>query len=158
MGAEGVVFDEPLRQRGIDHDVLGRDIALKFGLDWRIVNAIYAHHEAEEYKTIEARIVQVSDAISASRPGARPHESFAEYLERIGKLEDIAKSYEGVDKTYAIQAGREIRVIVNPDKLSDKDIEVLAKNIAGRIENELNYPGEVMVNVIRETKVVDYAK
>lgn len=139
------------------HDALGRDIALKFKMDPVVVNAIYAHHEAEPFKTIEARIVQTADAISASRPGARHQESIEDYIERIEKLERITEQFKGIEKSFAISAGRELRVLVNPEDITDEQAKEMAKEIAKNIEDSLTYPGEIKVNLIREKKVIDYA-
>jgi ribonuclease Y len=114
-------------------------------------------HGDIEPQTVEAILVQAADAISAARPGAR-RETLESYIKRLEKLEEIANSFEGVDTSYAIQAGREIRIIVKPDRVSDGDAVILAKDIAKRIEAELEYPGQIKVSVIRETRTVDYAK
>ena len=116
-----------------------------------------SHHEEYPYETIESVIVQTVDAISASRPGAR-RDSVENYLKRLQDLENIANSFEGVEKSYAIQAGREIRIFVAPDKISDLEAKQLARNIAERVQNELKYPGEIKVHLIRELRVVEYAK
>ena len=122
-----------------------------------IVNAVEAHHGDVEPESLIACLVQAADAISAARPGAR-RETLETYTTRLKKLEDIANSYKGVEKTYAIQAGREIRVIVVPEHVNDSDMVLLARDIAKQIENELEYPGQIKVNIIRESRVVDYAK
>ena len=116
-----------------------------------------AHHGDVEPQTVEAILVQAADAISAARPGAR-RETLESYIKRLEKLEEIANSFEGVDTSFAIQAGREIRIIVKPDRVNDSDTVILAKDIAKRIESELEYPGQIKVSVIRETRTVDYAK
>lgn len=139
------------------HPKLGAMFAQKAGESEEVIHAIAAHHEDEELKTIEAILVLVADAISASRPGAR-RDTLEAYIKRLEKLEGIAKSFDGVEKTYAIQAGREIRVIVQPDKLDDTMSTKLAHDIARKIESELEYPGEVKVTVIRETRSQDVAK
>ncbi len=149
--------------KAVDHEVqgthveIGRRILQKFGADNRIIQAMQSHHEEYPYETLESIIVQTADAISGGRPGAR-RDSVENYLKRLGDLEAIANSFEGVEKTYAIQAGREIRIFVNPEKISDLDAKKLARDIAMRVEQELKYPGEIKVNVIRETKVIEYAR
>jgi ribonuclease Y len=115
------------------------------------------HHGDYEPRTIEAVLVTAADAISAARPGAR-RETLETYIKRLEKLESIANSYEGVEKAYAIQAGREIRIMVKPEEISDDDIVFLARDISKKIENGLEYPGQIKVNVIRETRAIDYAK
>ena len=122
-----------------------------------MVHAIQAHHGDVEAKTITACLVQAADAISAARPGAR-RENVQNYIKRLEKLEEIASGFEGVDRTYAIQAGREIRLMVKPEKISDDDMVLLARNVAQKIEEELEYPGQIKVNIIRESRAVDYAK
>lgn len=139
------------------HDVLSRDIGVKLGIDPSIIHAAYAHHEQVDYITPEDVLVQVADAISASRPGARA-EATEQYIERIQELEALASSFTGVTKAYAIQAGREVRVIVDPEEMSDEMAGQLAKEIAEKVEEQLTYPGQVMVNVIRETDAVEYAR
>jgi len=122
-----------------------------------VLNAIKSHHGEEDFRYIETVLVQAADAISASRPGAR-RESVETYIKRLEKLEAIASSFEGVAKTFAIQAGREIRIIVEPDKISDELATLLSKDISKRIEKELTYPGQIKVTVIRESRSVEYAK
>lgn len=122
-----------------------------------IVNAIAAHHGEVESKYVEASIVTAADAISASRPGAR-RESFEDYLKRLQNLENIATSFQGIEKAYAIQAGREVRVFVASDVVNDEAAYILTKDIAKKIENEMKYPGQIKVTLIRETRVVEYAK
>ena len=139
------------------HIQLGADIAKKFKENAMIVNAIMAHHGDVEPKTIEAVLVAAADAISGARPGAR-RETGSNYVKRLEKLEAIAAGFAGVEKTYAIQAGREIRVIVKPDQVDDAQALFLAKDIAKKIESELEYPGQIKVNVIREFRSVEYAK
>jgi ribonuclease Y len=149
--------------KSIDHEVegphtqIGADLAKKYRENNAIIHAIAAHHGDIEPQTVEAILVQAADAISAARPGAR-RETLESYIKRLEKLEEIANSFGGVDTSYAIQAGREIRIIVKPDRVSDGDAVVLAKEIAKRIEAELEYPGQIKVSVIRETRTVDYAK
>jgi ribonuclease Y len=122
-----------------------------------IVNSIAAHHGDVEYESIESILVQAADAVSAARPGAR-RETLEAYIKRLEKLEEIANSYEGVEKSYAIQAGREIRIMVKPEVVDDVAALEMARNIVKRIESELEYPGQIKINVIRETRAVDYAK
>ncbi|MEK9148034.1 MAG: ribonuclease Y [Patescibacteria group bacterium] len=149
--------------KAVDHEVqgthveIGRRILQKFGADGRIIQAMQSHHEEFPYETLESIIVQTADAISASRPGAR-RDSLENYLRRLADLEAIANSFAGVEKSYAIQAGREIRIFVTPDKVSDLEARDLARSIATRIEGELKYPGEIKVHVIRESRVVEYAR
>ncbi len=149
--------------KAVDHEVegthveIGRRILEKFGVEKRMIQAMQAHHEEYPYETPESVIVQVADAVSASRPGARK-DTLERYLERLGDLERIASGFEGVEKVYAIQAGREIRIFVNPGKVSDLETHKLAREIALRIQNELKYPGEIKVNVIRENRVVEFAR
>ena len=139
------------------HALVGADMAKKFGEIEKVINAIASHHNDKEPESYEAVLVQVADAISASRPGARK-ESLDTYLKRLDNLEKIALSFKGVDKCYAIQAGRELRVIVNNDIVSDERAESMARDIACKIESELKYPGIVRVTLIRETRIIDFAK
>lgn len=139
------------------HALIGADVAKKYHESPIIVNAIGAHHGDIEMLSLEAVLVQAADAISAARPGAR-RETLETYIKRLEKLEDIANSYEGVEKSYAIQAGREIRIMVKPEQIDDAGAVDMARNIVKRIENELEYPGQIKINVIRETRAVDYAK
>ncbi|MFZ4388407.1 MAG: ribonuclease Y, partial [Chthoniobacterales bacterium] len=122
-----------------------------------VVKAMQAHHEEYPYETVESIIVQVADAISGGRPGAR-RDSVENYLKRLGDIEEIANSFAGVEKCYAISAGREVRVFVKPEEMTDFQSRELARNIANRIENELKYPGEVKVNVIRESRSIEFAR
>ena len=138
------------------HVSIGVDLCKKYKESEAVIHAIAAHHGDVEYKTIEAMIVQVADAISSSRPGAR-RESLENYIKRLEKLESIATEFKGVQNCYAIQAGREIRVAVKPEEVDDDGIVILAKQIARKIEGELDYPGQIKVNIIRETRSVDYA-
>jgi len=139
------------------HVQLGADLAKKYGEKPNVVNAIAAHHGDCEPKTVEAVLVAAADAISGARPGAR-RETGSNYVKRLEKLEQIASDFNGVDKCYAIQAGREVRVIVKPEQVDDAQAMFLAKDIAKKIEAELEYPGQIKVNVIRESRAVEYAK
>ena len=149
--------------KAVDHEVqgthveIGRRILEKFGVDKRVILAMQSHHEEYPYETPEAMIVQVADAISGGRPGAR-RDTVDRYLERLGDLERLAATFPGVEKVYAIAAGREIRVFVNPGKISDLAMHTLARSIAKRIQEELKYPGEIKVNIIRENRVVEFAR
>lgn len=149
--------------KAVDHEVqgthveIGRRILEKFGMDKRIIQAMQSHHEEYKYETTEAIIVQVADAISGGRPGAR-RDTVDRYLERLGDLERLANTFEGVEKVYAIAAGREIRIFVNPGKVTDLAMHKLARDIAKRIQEELKYPGEIKVNIIRENRVVEFAR
>lgn len=149
--------------KAVDHEVqgthveIGRRILQKFGASEEIVKAMEAHHEEYPYETLESRIVQTADAISGGRPGAR-RDTVENYLKRLGDLEAIANGFKGVDKSYALQAGREIRVFVTPSEISDLEAVTMARDIAVKIENELKYPGEIKVTVIRENRVVEYAR
>jgi ribonuclease Y len=139
------------------HSKIGADLARKYGESENICHAIEAHHQDIEPKTLLAVLVQAADAISASRPGAR-RETLETYIKRLEKLESIADSFKGVEKAYAIQAGREIRVIVQPEKITDAQAAVLARDITKKIEEGLEYPGQIKVTVIRETRAIEYAK
>jgi len=149
--------------KAVDHEVagthveIGRRILDKFGAGEPIIKAMQAHHEEYPYETIESVIVKVADSISGGRPGAR-RDSIENYLKRLKDLEDIANSFKGVDKSFAIQAGREIRIFINPEETTDLAAKQLARDIATRIEQELKYPGEIKVNVIRESRVIEYAR
>ena len=149
--------------KALDHEMegthvqLGVDVLKKYKESDAVLNAVEAHHGDVEPKTIEAILVQAADAVSASRPGAR-RETLETYIKRLEKLEEIANSFEGVDTSFAIQAGREIRLVVKPEKVSDNDMTVLARDVAHRIENEMEYPGQIKVNVIRESRVTEFAK
>lgn len=149
--------------KALDHDMegthvsIGVDIAKKYGESKQVINCIAAHHGDEEPLTVEAVLVSAADAVSAARPGAR-RETLENYLKRLTKLEEIAKSFDGVENCFAIQAGREIRVMVKPDKLDEAECVLLTHNIVKRIEAELEYPGQIKVVVIRETRMIDYAK
>jgi ribonuclease Y len=139
------------------HALYGAKLAEKYKEKPDICNAIGAHHEETEMTSLIAPIVQICDAISGARPGAR-REIVEAYIKRLKDLENIAMSYPGVTKTYAIQAGRELRVIVGADKIDDKQTELLSDEIATRIQNEMTYPGQVKITVIRETRAIAYAK
>lgn len=149
--------------KAVDHEVqgthveIGRKILQKFNIDERIILAMQSHHEEYPYTTLESRIVQTADAISAARPGAR-RDTVEIYLKRLEDLERIASSFAGVEKSYAIQAGREIRIFVTPLTVDDLTATKMAKDIAKRIEEEMRYPGEIKVNVIRETRAIEYAR
>lgn len=149
--------------KALDHEVsgshveIGRRILQKFGASEDIVKAMQAHHEEYPYETVESRIVQTADAISGARPGAR-HDSIENYLKRLGDLEAIANNFQGVEKSYALQAGREIRIFVTPEKVTDLEARNMARDIALKIEKDLKYPGEIKVTLIRETRVTDFAR
>ena len=149
--------------KSIDHEVegshvqLGADLARKYKENPVVVNAIESHHGDVEPKTVIAVLVQAADAVSAARPGAR-RENVENYIRRLQKLEELTGSYPGVDKAFAIQAGREVRIMVKPEEVTEDNMILLARDIAKRIEAELEYPGQIKVNVIRETKAVEYAK
>ena len=171
MASELGVYPRIARRAGLLHDIgkavdhelegthiqLGVDIAKKYRESNEVIHAIAAHHNDIEPQTIDAVLVQAADAISSARPGAR-RESVETYVKRIEKLEEIAKSFDGVDQTFAVQAGREIRVMVKPEQVNDANTVFLAREIAEKLENELEYPGQIKVNVIREVRSVDYAK
>ena len=139
------------------HIELGVEAAKKYKENDKIVHAIAAHHGEIEAKTIVAVLVQAADAISAARPGAR-RENVQNYIKRLEKLEEIATSFEGVEKSFAIQAGREIRIMVNPETVSDEKMVIVAREIAKKIEDELEYPGQIKVNIVRENRAIDFAK
>lgn len=149
--------------KAVDHEVpgthveIGRRILQKFNVDEGVVKAMQAHHEEYPYETPESMIVQVADAISGGRPGAR-RDSVENYIKRLTELEAIANNQPGVEKSYAIAAGREVRVIVKPEAISDLDARKLARDIADKIEKDMQYPGEIKVSVIRETRVIEYAR
>ncbi len=149
--------------KALDHDMegthveIGVEILKKYKENPLVINAVEAHHEDVEPQTLEAVLIQAADAISASRPGAR-RETLEAYIKRLQNLEEIADSFDGVEKSFAIQAGREVRIIVKPEKISDDQMTILARDVSKRVENEMDYPGQIKVNVIRETRVVDYAK
>ena len=172
MMAEELGLDPKLARRGgllhdigksIDHEVegthveIGVNICKKYKESWKVINAVEAHHGDVEPSTLESMLVAAADALSAARPGAR-RETLESYIKRLENLEHIANSTKGVDKSYAIQAGREIRVAVKPNQVKDDEVPMLAREIAKKIEAELEYPGQIKVNVIRETKATEYAK
>lgn len=139
------------------HAIIGGDFLKKFGEKPEVINAVMAHHNEVEFETIEAILVQAADAVSASRPGAR-RETLTAYLKRLESLEEIANSFKGVESTYAIQAGREIRIVINPEEISDAQSVEMARNVAKRIEETMQYPGQIKVTILRETRAVDFAK
>ncbi|MCA1900759.1 MAG: HD domain-containing protein, partial [Candidatus Hydrogenedens sp.] len=139
------------------HAVLGHDLAKRYGESETIANAIGAHHGDMPNNSVLAVLIQAADAMSASRPGARS-ESLQIYLKRLEQLETICSSFPGVEKAYAIQAGREVRVMVQPNQVSDAEATVLARDLARKIESELTYPGQIKVTVVRETRAVETAK
>ena len=139
------------------HVHLGVDVARKYKESREVVHAIEAHHGDVEPKTVIALIVQAADAISAARPGARK-ENIENYIKRLQKLEEIANSFSGIESSFAIQAGREIRIMVKPEEISDQDMVLTAREIVKKIESELKYPGQIKINMVRESRVIDYAK
>ena len=149
--------------KALDHDMegthvqIGVDVLKRFKENDLVINCVEAHHGDVEPKCLEAVLVQAADAISASRPGAR-RETLETYIKRLTQLEEIADSFDGVDKSYAIQAGREVRLVVKPEKISDDQMVILARDVAKKVEQEMEYPGQIKVNVIRETRAIDYAK
>lgn len=149
--------------KALDHQVEGSHVEIgirileKFGIEKEVIDAMKSHHEDYPFASVEAVIVQTADAISGARPGARK-DTIENYLKRIGELENLAGSFEGVDKAYAIQAGREIRVFVRPEAVDDLKAQTIAKDIAARIQDELRYPGEIKVTLIRENRFVEYAR
>ena len=149
--------------KSVDHEMegshvqLGVELARKYNESPDVIHAIEAHHNDVEPRTVIACLVQAADAISAARPGAR-RENVENYIRRLEKLEELTGTYPGVEKSYAIQAGREVRIMVKPEDVSEDNMIILARELTKKIESELEYPGQIKVNVIRETKVVEYAK
>ena len=149
--------------KAVDHEMegthveIGMDLLRRYKESKDVIHAMSTHHGDYEPQTVEAVLVTAADAISAARPGAR-RETLEAYIKRLEKLEEIANSYDGVDKSYAIQAGREIRIMVKPEKINDEEIHLLARDITKKIEDELEYPGQIKVSIIRETRAVEYAK
>ena len=149
--------------KALDHEIegshveIGVDVARKYKESEAVIHAIAAHHGDIEAKTVIACLVQAADAISAARPGAR-RENIENYIKRLEKLEAVAASFDGVDRCYAIQAGREIRVMVKPEVINDEKMTLLARDICKKIEEDLEYPGQIKVNMIRESRAVDFAK
>ncbi|MCX5716278.1 MAG: HD domain-containing protein, partial [Candidatus Omnitrophica bacterium] len=140
-----------------NHAKIGADLTRKFNEPESVIHAVESHHQDVEAKTLLAVLCQAADAISATRPGAR-RETLEIYVKRLEKLESIADSFKGVEKAYAIQAGREVRVIVQPEKITDQDAVIMARDITKKIEEGLEYPGQIKVIVIRETRAIEYAK
>ncbi|MBP3797026.1 MAG: ribonuclease Y [Ruminococcus sp.] len=171
MASELSVDANLARRAGLLHDIgkalsyeiegshvqIGVDVCKKYKESPDVLHAIEAHHGDVETRTVVAALVQAADAISAARPGARS-ENYENYIKRLQKLEEICTSYDGVEKSYAIQAGREVRIMIQPDKINDEKMVLVAREIAKRIENEMDYPGQIKVNLIRESRVVEYAK
>ena len=149
--------------KALDHEIegshvqIGVDVCRKYKENPEVIHAIEAHHGDVECRTVIAALVQAADAISAARPAARS-ENYENYIKRLEKLEEICCSYNGVEKSYAIQAGREVRIMIKPETITDDGMKVLARDIAKRIENEMEYPGQIKINLIRESRAVDYAK
>ena len=149
--------------KALDHEIegshvqIGVDVCKKYKESPEVIHAIEAHHGDVECRTVIACLVQAADAISAARPAARS-ENYENYIKRLEKLEEICNSHNGVEKSFAIQAGREVRVMVKPEQINDDDMKVLARDIAKQIEEEMEYPGQIKVNMIRESRAIDYAK
>ena len=149
--------------KALDHEMegshieLGVEVARRYKESEAVIHAIHAHHGDVEAKTVIACLVQAADAISAARPGAR-RENLENYIKRLEKLEEIACSFEGVERSYAIQAGREIRIMVKPEVVGDDRMVLIARDIVKKIENELDYPGQIKVHLIRESRAIEYAK
>jgi len=149
--------------KAVDHEIegshvtIGADITKKYKENNDVIHAIMAHHGDVDAQTIVAQLVQAADAISAARPGAR-RENIETYIKRLEKLEEIANSFNGVEKSFAIQAGREVRIMVKPEVVNDEGMILVAKDIVKKIESELEYPGQIKISLIRETRAVDFAK
>ena len=149
--------------KALDHEIegshvqIGVDICKKYRENPQVIHAIEAHHGDVEPKTTLAFIIMAADASSAARPGAR-RENMESYIKRLETLEALCNGFEGVESSYAVQAGREVRILVQPDKVSDDEVILLARNVAKKIENELDYPGQIKVSVIRESRATEYAK
>ena len=141
----------------LNHAEIGMDMARKMGEDPRVINAIGSHHGDIEPSSLEAVLVQIADAISAARPGARK-ETFDNYIKRLENLESVARDFSGVVNVFAIQAGRELRIVVNNEAVTDEQSRDLARDIAKKIENDLRYPGRIKVTIIRETRITEYAR
>ena len=139
------------------HAQIGAEFAQRYGVNSKVVNIIAAHHHEIDQESVEAVIVEAADAISGARPGAR-REDLEQYIKRLRALENIANSYTGVDRSYAIQAGREVRIIVKPNEIDDVEANRMAKNIAQQIEETMQYPGQIRITVIRESRATEYAK
>ena len=149
--------------KAVDHEIegthieIGMDLLKKYKESKDVIHAMSTHHGDYEPQTVEAVLVTAADAVSAARPGAR-RETLEAYIKRLEKLEEITNSYEGVEKSFAIQAGREVRIMVKPEYVNDEEMHLLARDMTKRIEEELEYPGQIKVSIIRETRATDYAK
>ena len=152
-----------LFRSAVDHEMegthveIGMDLLRRYKESKEVIHAMSTHHGDYEPQSVEAVLVTAADAISAARPGAR-RETLEAYIKRLEKLEEIANSYEGVEKSYAIQAGREIRIMVKPESVNDEELHLLARKMTKQIEDELEYPGQIKVSIIRETRAIEYAK
>ena len=152
-----MVVIESFLRGNLCHAQLGAEFAKRYGVNAKVVNAMASHHHEVEQESIEAVIVEAADAISGARPGAR-REDLEQYIKRLRALEEIANSFKGVGQSYAIQAGREVRIIVKPEEVDDLAATRLARDIAKKVEETMQYPGQIKVTVIRETRAVDFAK